>query len=163
MSFPAGMASPAIQYWTVTGGPLTPQQIQSYMASMTAAGSMPAFPVPTLAHQASVASVASVATPTSATAIYSNGLSSAAAAAAAAADKNKNSEERRPWTKEEDWKVVDLVKKYGTKKWSMVGGFLDGRTGKQCRERWHNHLNPSSQWEACTNMAASAVGFMCQA
>ena len=24
----------------------------------------------------------------------------------------------------------------------MVGNFLPGRSGKQCRERWHNHLNP---------------------
>ena len=51
-------------------------------------------------------------------------------------------DERRPWTKEEDLKVTELVGKYGTKKWSLVGSCLDGRTGKQCRERWHNHLNP---------------------
>jgi hypothetical protein len=25
-------------------------------------------------------------------------------------------------------------------RWSVVGTFLAGRTGKQCRERWHNHL-----------------------
>ena len=51
-------------------------------------------------------------------------------------------DERRPWTKEEDAKVTELVGKYGTKKWSLVGSCLEGRTGKQCRERWHNHLNP---------------------
>ena len=44
---------------------------------------------------------------------------------------------------QEDMKVLELVKKYGTKKWSLVGSFLQGRTGKQCRERWHNHLNPA--------------------
>jgi len=60
-------------------------------------------------------------------------------------------EERRPWSKGEDAKVVSLVKQYGTKKWSLVGSFLEGRTGKQCRERWHNHLNPQikkDQWRA---------------
>lgn len=31
----------------------------------------------------------------------------------------------------------------GPKKWSQIAGQLTGRTGKQCRERWHNHLNPS--------------------
>ena len=31
---------------------------------------------------------------------------------------------------------------HGAKKWSMIAGHLPGRIGKQCRERWHNHLNP---------------------
>lgn len=31
----------------------------------------------------------------------------------------------------------------GPKKWSQIAAQLTGRTGKQCRERWHNHLNPS--------------------
>jgi myb-related protein len=48
---------------------------------------------------------------------------------------SKIADERRPWTKDEDVKVLDLVKKYGTKKWSLVGSCLEGRTGKQCRER----------------------------
>lgn len=51
--------------------------------------------------------------------------------------------DRRPWTKDEDLRVLELVKKFGTKKWSLVGSHLSGRTGKQCRERWHNHLNPN--------------------
>ena len=56
-------------------------------------------------------------------------------------------DERRPWTKEEDQKVTELVQQYGTKKWSLVGSCLEGRTGKQCRERWHNHLNPGIKKE----------------
>jgi hypothetical protein len=48
-----------------------------------------------------------------------------------------------PWTVEEDRKVVDLVQKHGAKKWSVIANYLPGRIGKQCRERWHNHLNPS--------------------
>ncbi|XP_069608422.1 myb-related protein B [Ranitomeya imitator] len=54
-----------------------------------------------------------------------------------------------PWTKEEDEKVIELVKKYGTKHWTLVAQQLKGRLGKQCRERWHNHLNPEvkkSSW-----------------
>lgn len=31
----------------------------------------------------------------------------------------------------------------GPKKWSQIASQLVGRTGKQCRERWHNHLNPN--------------------
>ncbi|KAL7985501.1 hypothetical protein Chor_004071, partial [Crotalus horridus] len=54
-----------------------------------------------------------------------------------------------PWTKQEDQKVIELVKKYGTKQWTLIAKHLKGRLGKQCRERWHNHLNPEvkkSSW-----------------
>ncbi|XP_055508106.1 v-myb avian myeloblastosis viral oncogene homolog-like 2b isoform X1 [Leucoraja erinacea] len=54
-----------------------------------------------------------------------------------------------PWTKEEDQKVIELVQKYGPKRWSLIARLLKGRLGKQCRERWHNHLNPEvkkSSW-----------------
>lgn len=47
------------------------------------------------------------------------------------------------WSKEEDEKVVQLVQKYGPKKWTLIAKHLKGRIGKQCRERWHNHLNPA--------------------
>jgi hypothetical protein len=47
-----------------------------------------------------------------------------------------------PWTKEEDDKVVELVGKYGVKSWSHIARELKGRLGKQCRERWYNHLSP---------------------
>lgn len=48
-----------------------------------------------------------------------------------------------PWTQEEDATVVRLVKIHGTKKWSQIARQLKGRLGKQCRERWYNHLDPS--------------------
>ncbi|KAI4897635.1 hypothetical protein NFI96_015827 [Prochilodus magdalenae] len=48
------------------------------------------------------------------------------------------------WTKEEDNKVlIELVTKFGDKKWAKIAKHLNGRRGKQCRERWHNHLDPS--------------------
>jgi len=47
-----------------------------------------------------------------------------------------------PWTPAEDATVVDLVQKYGQKKWSFIARQLQGRLGKQCRERWYNHLSP---------------------
>lgn len=46
------------------------------------------------------------------------------------------------WTDEEDQKLVELVKEHGPKKWTHIAQQLPGRIGKQCRERWHNHLNP---------------------
>lgn len=55
-----------------------------------------------------------------------------------------------PWTKEEDAKVIELVEKYGPKRWSLIAKHLRGRLGKQCRERWHNHLNPDIKKTAWT-------------
>ncbi|XVF16384.1 hypothetical protein REPUB_Repub10bG0026800 [Reevesia pubescens] len=46
------------------------------------------------------------------------------------------------WTPSEDRLLVKLVTRHGTKKWSQIANILSGRVGKQCRERWHNHLRP---------------------
>ncbi|XP_028771446.1 transcription factor MYB119-like [Neltuma alba] len=46
------------------------------------------------------------------------------------------------WTDEEDRKLVKLVNEYGVRKWAQIAENLEGRAGKQCRERWHNHLRP---------------------
>ncbi|XP_020088078.1 myb-related protein 3R-1-like isoform X3 [Ananas comosus] len=55
-----------------------------------------------------------------------------------------------PWSKQEDEIIIQMVKKYGPKKWSTISQALPGRIGKQCRERWHNHLNPAINKEAWT-------------
>ena len=38
--------------------------------------------------------------------------------------------------------MIDLVARYGVKSWSLISTHLTGRLGKQCRERWYNHLSP---------------------
>lgn len=48
-----------------------------------------------------------------------------------------------PWTPDEDSVVIELVETHGTKKWSHIARQLNGRLGKQCRERWYNHLDPN--------------------
>eukprot|EP00730_Choanoeca_flexa_P009081 TRINITY_DN12580_c0_g2_i1.p1 TRINITY_DN12580_c0_g2~~TRINITY_DN12580_c0_g2_i1.p1 ORF type:complete len:1081 (+),score=262.54 TRINITY_DN12580_c0_g2_i1:217-3459(+) len=56
-----------------------------------------------------------------------------------------------PWTRDEDELVIQLVNKYGAKRWSLIASHLKGRIGKQCRERWHNHLHPGikkTPWSA---------------
>lgn len=55
-----------------------------------------------------------------------------------------------PWTKEEDEKITELVNMNGPKKWSVIARSLPGRIGKQCRERWHNHLDPNIKKDAWT-------------
>ena len=46
------------------------------------------------------------------------------------------------WTSAEDGKLVELVQRFGTRRWSHIARALYGRVGKQCRERWNNHLAP---------------------
>jgi len=47
------------------------------------------------------------------------------------------------WETEEDEKIIKLVKIHGPNNWSKIAQELEtGRIGKQCRERWYNHLNP---------------------
>jgi hypothetical protein len=43
-----------------------------------------------------------------------------------------------------------LVTEYGTRRWGLIGSKLNGRTGKQCRERWHNQLDPNINKDAWT-------------
>jgi Myb-like DNA-binding domain len=69
---------------------------------------------------------------------------------------------RRPWTPKEDAAIRGLVIEKGVKQWTLIAESLKktynitGRSGKQCRERWHNHLNtgilkkPWSLNEECT-------------
>jgi hypothetical protein len=38
--------------------------------------------------------------------------------------------------------MIELVKTHGVRHWGLIGSKLSGRTGKQCRERWHNQLDP---------------------
>jgi hypothetical protein len=46
-----------------------------------------------------------------------------------------------PWLAEEDALLRELVKEVGAKKWSVIAESIPGRAGKQCRERWLNHLD----------------------
>ncbi|XP_010425555.1 PREDICTED: transcription factor MYB98-like [Camelina sativa] len=54
------------------------------------------------------------------------------------------------WSPEEDKLLVKLVESHGTKKWSQIAKMLQGRVGKQCRERWHNHLRPDIKKDGWT-------------
>lgn len=61
---------------------------------------------------------------------------------------------KKSWTPEEDAYLIKLVQKYGAQKWTSIAENLpgnpytfSGRIGKQCRERWHNHLNPNIKKE----------------
>ena len=49
---------------------------------------------------------------------------------------------RRPWAADEDEHLKMLVDEHGVKSWAHIATYLHMRNGKQCRERWRNHLRP---------------------
>nr|GLL36189.1 transcription factor MYB98-like [Ipomoea trifida] len=57
--------------------------------------------------------------------------------------RKKTKSSKGQWTVEEDRLLIQLVEKHGVRKWSHIAQLLKGRIGKQCRERWHNHLRPN--------------------
>jgi hypothetical protein len=50
---------------------------------------------------------------------------------------------RKPFSVEEDEKLMTFVACHGTKKWFLLANELGNRTAKQCRERWRSHLKPN--------------------
>ena len=68
----------------------------------------------------------------------------------------KSAQKRRPWTPREDTAIRRLVEENGIKQWTLIAESLHtkyniaGRSGKQCRERWHNHLAKDILKEAWT-------------
>lgn len=50
---------------------------------------------------------------------------------------------KRPWTEREDAQLRDLTASLGVGLWAAIAEHIPGRTGKQVRERWLNHLSPT--------------------
>ncbi len=59
---------------------------------------------------------------------------------------------KAPWTAEEDSRLKRIIEERGPKSWADISRELNAekvgpsRQGKQCRERWFNHVNPSIKW-----------------
>ncbi|XP_074555604.1 transcription factor MYB52-like isoform X2 [Curcuma longa] len=49
---------------------------------------------------------------------------------------------RGHWRPEEDEKLKDLVTRFGPHNWNAIAENIQGRTGKSCRLRWFNQLDP---------------------
>ncbi|KAK8953593.1 Transcription factor MYB44 [Platanthera guangdongensis] len=47
-----------------------------------------------------------------------------------------------PWSPEEDAILSRLVAKFGPRNWSLIARGVPGRSGKSCRLRWCNQLDP---------------------
>jgi len=62
-----------------------------------------------------------------------------------------------PWLAEEDSKLLELVEQFGAYDWSFIAEHIPGRVGKQCRERYFNHLAPDVRKEAWTDHEDDAI------
>ncbi|KAK4393124.1 Transcription factor [Sesamum angolense] len=57
---------------------------------------------------------------------------------------------RGHWTPSEDAKLRKLVALYGPQNWNLIAEKLEGRSGKSCRLRWYNQLDPKINKRAFT-------------
>ncbi|KAL4386058.1 hypothetical protein GQ457_09G030200 [Hibiscus cannabinus] len=53
-----------------------------------------------------------------------------------------NTRVKGPWSPEEDAVLSRLVAKFGARNWSLIARGIPGRSGKSCRLRWCNQLDP---------------------
>ncbi|KAJ9166742.1 hypothetical protein P3X46_021448 [Hevea brasiliensis] len=56
--------------------------------------------------------------------------------------KNSSTCARGHWRPAEDEKLRQLVEQYGAQNWNSIADKLQGRSGKSCRLRWFNQLDP---------------------
>eukprot|EP00879_Flechtneria_rotunda_P002251 GHRR01002439.1.p1 GENE.GHRR01002439.1~~GHRR01002439.1.p1 ORF type:complete len:1108 (+),score=578.17 GHRR01002439.1:1014-4337(+) len=67
----------------------------------------------------------------------------AAAAASRPSSTSTSIKAAQRWSPEEHELLSQVVARFGnSRKWSEIAKHVPGRTGKQCRERWVNHMNP---------------------
>lgn len=58
------------------------------------------------------------------------------------------------------------LQEYGAKNWSLIASGIRGRSGKSCRLRWCNQLNPQvckkpfTEWEVAVIVLAHEVIYM---
>ncbi|KAJ4874664.1 myb domain protein 105 [Raphanus sativus] len=62
----------------------------------------------------------------------------------------KASVSRGHWRPAEDAKLKELVAVYGPQNWNLIAEKLQGRSGKSCRLRWFNQLDPRINRRAFT-------------
>ncbi|KAG0595132.1 hypothetical protein M758_UG142400 [Ceratodon purpureus] len=62
-----------------------------------------------------------------------------------------------PWSPEEDVVLNRLVEKFGARNWSLIARGIPGRSGKSCRLRWCNQLNPGVKRKPFTEEEDRAI------
>lgn len=55
----------------------------------------------------------------------------------------ENRKKTRPWSQEEDYRMMAAIYKYGISDWAVISTFVgNGRTRSQCSQRWVRGLDP---------------------
>ena len=70
-----------------------------------------------------------------------------------------NSRVKGPWSPEEDAVLSRLVLKFGARNWSLIARGIPGRSGKSCRLRWCNQLDPCLKRKPFTGKVLSFFKF----
>jgi hypothetical protein len=55
----------------------------------------------------------------------------------------QESPRKNKWTTAEDNQLRQAVQSFGTNSWNQVALMVPSRNGKQCRERWLDHISPN--------------------
>ncbi|PTB35459.1 hypothetical protein M441DRAFT_153402, partial [Trichoderma asperellum CBS 433.97] len=64
---------------------------------------------------------------------------------------------RGPWSPDESFRLVTLINKTGAQNWVTVASFMGSRNAKQCRERYHQNLDPSLRHDPITEDEAAKI------
>lgn len=51
---------------------------------------------------------------------------------------------RYKFSEQEDLNLQSLVDRFGTKNWGLISQMMNGRTPRQCRDRWNHYLAPTT-------------------
>ena len=65
-----------------------------------------------------------------------------------------------PWSPEEDAILSRLVRKFGARNWSLIARGIAGRSGKSCRLRWCNQLDPAVKRKPFTGWYTPCVSLV---
>lgn len=63
----------------------------------------------------------------------------------------------QPWSAEEDAILQRAVVEVGPKRWSAIALAVPGRSGKQCRLRWCNQIDPGIKHESWTDKEDATI------
>jgi hypothetical protein len=75
--------------------------------------------------------------------IHPNATTARAGTWTAEADTNATTARAGKWAEEEDIKLKNAVQKHHGKSWDAIARLVPGRTRIQCKNRWHDALDPS--------------------
>jgi myb proto-oncogene protein len=72
-------------------------------------------------------------------------------------DVSNGNKVKGPWSPEEDAVLSRLVSQFGARNWSLIARGIAGRSGKSCRLRWCNQLDPAVKRKPFTGTLLLAV------